>query len=151
MSQEEVTAKREKRYQIRRAHYIRNREKELFEAAARYKAEPDKQKKYKREWYERNRLAMIPAAKARREKTREFINVHKSGPCTDCGNCFPSCAMDFDHVRGVKYRDIGKMLNHTNTALVFAEIEKCEVVCANCHRVRTFNRQQEKKKERDAA
>jgi hypothetical protein len=55
----------------------------------------------------------------------------------DCGGRFPACAMDFDH------RDpttkVAKVMNHRNrVAPVLREIAKCDLVCANCHRIRTF-------------
>jgi hypothetical protein len=61
----------------------------------------------------------------------------KSEPCTDCGGCFPPVCMHFDHrdyrekVRVVSAwcaaGDIPKMLQ---------EIERCDLVCANCHAIR---------------
>ena len=57
----------------------------------------------------------------------------------DCGVQYPPCAMDFDHVRGVKIASISHMRNKNfPVEKIEAEIEKCDVVCANCHRVRTW-------------
>lgn len=44
--------------------------------------------------------------------------------------------MDFDHVRGEKAFSIAVRYVHSLDKL-FAEIEKCDIVCANCHRIRT--------------
>jgi hypothetical protein len=44
--------------------------------------------------------------------------------------------LEFDHLRD-KCFNIGEALPYRNWASVLAEIEKCEVVCANCHRRRT--------------
>ena len=68
-----------------------------------------------------------------------IIRDAKNRPCMDCGKQFPPCAMDFDHVRGSKKRAVCQM-SHFNPVLILAEIEKCEVVCANCHRIRTSER-----------
>lgn len=59
-------------------------------------------------------------------------------PCTDCGIKYPTCVMQFDHIRGVKLLNIGSATARirTTTALL-EEIGKCEVVCANCHALRT--------------
>lgn len=57
-------------------------------------------------------------------------------PCVDCGRCFPAAAMDFDHVRGSKYLSIAKMYT-SSWERVLVEVAKCELVCANCHRIRT--------------
>lgn len=60
-----------------------------------------------------------------------------------CGYQVHSAALDFDHLPGtIKVRDI----KHGNTLgweALQVEIAKCEVVCANCHRIRTFLRNRE--------
>jgi hypothetical protein len=51
--------------------------------------------------------------------------------------------MDFDHISGEKIGIISAMVNephHYSWDALLAEIAKCEIVCANCHRVRTHNR-----------
>jgi len=84
---------------------------------------------------ERNRLRTV--------KCRQFIQDIKKGPCSDCGNHYPPCAMDLDHVRGEKKDDLSGMCDsgYTLRALM-EEVNKCELVCANCHRVRTHKRRQ---------
>lgn len=61
----------------------------------------------------------------------------KSRPCKDCGGLFPPCVMDFDHVRGKKLFDVGNGRSRSEAAIA-EEIAKCEVICANCHRLRTW-------------
>jgi hypothetical protein len=68
---------------------------------------------------------------------REQVNTLKAKPCGDCHEIFPSCCMDFDHVRGRKIKGIGEMLSHTLSG-IRSEIDKCDLVCACCHRVRTW-------------
>lgn len=76
-----------------------------------------------------------------RRRFQRFIEEFKSRPCTDCGGIFDSCAMDFDHVRGEKLFNVSMMLQQgCGQERILAEIAKCELVCANCHRVRTKNR-----------
>lgn len=59
----------------------------------------------------------------------------------DCLKLYPFYCMDFDHVRGKKKFDIGKaVLLQVTMKELLAEIAKCEIVCANCHRVRTYGR-----------
>ena len=58
----------------------------------------------------------------------------------DCGGRYPGCAMDLDHVRGDKKFSVSEAVQHAYALTMEAlreEIAKCEVVCANCHRVRT--------------
>jgi len=65
----------------------------------------------------------------------------KNQPCTDCGQTFPRVCMDFDHVRGEKLGNVGTMVSHGwSRQKIMDEIAKCELVCANCHRIRTSDR-----------
>ncbi|MEN3273201.1 MAG: bifunctional UDP-N-acetylglucosamine pyrophosphorylase / glucosamine-phosphate N-acetyltransferase [Actinomycetota bacterium] len=58
-------------------------------------------------------------------------------PCVDCGESDP-IVLQFDHVRGVKYKAIADMVRAVSSwAAIAREIEKCEVRCANCHWRRT--------------
>jgi len=58
-------------------------------------------------------------------------------PCKDCGCLFPPEAVDFDHVLGSKVKNVSAMRLNSQWDAVLEEISKCEIVCANCHRVRT--------------
>jgi hypothetical protein len=73
----------------------------------------------------------------RTEQNGLLIQGAKSVPCMDCGASYPPYVMDFDHVRGKKLFDIGRMRSQT-AAKIMSEIAKCDVVCANCHRIRTY-------------
>lgn len=73
-----------------------------------------------------------------RERIKTFITHAKSVPCPDCRGIFLVICMDFDHVRGVKEFNIS--LGGMSFSRVKKEIEKCDVVCANCHRIRTEKR-----------
>ena len=79
--------------------------------------------------------------KASRRARRLLLRQLKSGPCVECGGTFHTAAMDFDHVRGEKLFEIGSPVGlGVSRARLDDEIAKCDLVCANCHRVRTFNR-----------
>ena len=99
---------------------------------------------YQRQWYERNRERHIENVNAiRRELRRKHAAIvarEKSRPCVDCGVTYPPYVMDFDHVRGEKLKEIGVMRGTVSTRVLLAEIAKCEVVCSNCHRIRTHRR-----------
>jgi hypothetical protein len=71
------------------------------------------------------------------ERGKEIINKAKDVPCKDCGKKYPFYVMDFDHVRGKKSFGIGSNVR-CRVGILLKEIEKCEVVCANCHRIRTY-------------
>ena len=61
--------------------------------------------------------------------------------CADCGYSAHPEALDFDHVADNKVMGVSRMVSsHMRLEDILAEAEKCEVVCANCHRVRTAER-----------
>jgi hypothetical protein len=102
-------------------------------------------REYMRKWYVQNKQLQISRVRAdtvrRRNKLAEFVNEFKRRPCADCGGEFPPYLMDFDHVSGDKLDDIcGMRMRTVSREAITAEIEKCEVVCATCHRARTHVR-----------
>lgn len=76
----------------------------------------------------------------RQLKIQMFINA-KDTACSDCGNSFPSCVMDFHHLDpSQKTFSIGQCIARKDISLVQMkeEIKKCIVICSNCHRIRHF-------------
>ncbi len=71
-------------------------------------------------------------------RTKYLIEYFVTHPCVDCGETDP-VVLEFDHLRD-KLFDIGQKLAVRSWTSVLAEIEKCEVVCVNCHRRRTARR-----------
>jgi hypothetical protein len=69
---------------------------------------------------------------------RAYIDAAKAGPCTDCGLTFDSVCMSFDHL-GDKYLGVSQMLCFS-VERIQEEIDKCELVCHNCHAIRTRDR-----------
>jgi hypothetical protein len=78
------------------------------------------------------------------KKRQDFINNIKHIPCLDCKNIYPPECMDFDHCRGNKNFNIGENILKNIDELLL-EIEKCDIICANCHRIRTKKRINESK------
>ena len=66
-------------------------------------------------------------------------------PCADCKLNFPYYVMDFDHVRGIKHKNVSELIPTLSKKKIDDEIKKCEVVCSNCHRIRTHIRRMHKK------
>lgn len=96
-------------------------------------------------YYQHNKRRYKDNKQALRGRLQEEVNeIKRLTPCADCGRHFPPCAMDFDHLEGAtKVDTISNLVLHKQSRpLVLAEIEKCELVCACCHRVRTHNRRQ---------
>lgn len=70
---------------------------------------------------------------------KQKIDDLKDQPCHDCGNRYPPECMDFDHVRGDKLFGVSTRRNDS-WKRILAEMAKCDLVCANCHRIRTRDR-----------
>ena len=94
----------------RRAHYYKNKE----------------------QYYERNRVA--------RKKMREYlIALKEREPCEDCGINYPYFVMDLHHLEAdEKEGNINEILANGTWTKFLAEIDKCAILCANCHRIRTW-------------
>jgi DNA-directed RNA polymerase subunit M/transcription elongation factor TFIIS len=110
----------------------------------------DCQKIYWSEWYSNpsNRRKHISQSrehsKTREQKLKEMVREAKNKPCADCRLIHPYWRMQFDHLPGtVKMGTINEIWKHSEE-VVLAEIQKCEVVCANCHADRTYHRQMTK-------
>ena len=71
-----------------------------------------------------------------------MVNSLKDRPCEDCGGTFHPWQMDFDHREPeTKLGNVGDMLSDKcSMEAILAEIEKCDLVCACCHRHRTHLR-----------
>lgn len=73
-------------------------------------------------------------------RNSEWLKEQKDKPCLDCGLKFPPCCMDFDHRPGeIQSFKVGRGVQRKR-ADILKEIEKCDLVCANCHRIRTYTR-----------
>ncbi len=87
-------------------------------------------------------VAVAARAKAMRKQYRQRItNYLLLHPCIDCGEGDVRC-LDFDHVPGeIKAADVAALVTRlTAWKTIEAEIAKCDVRCANCHRRRTSER-----------
>jgi hypothetical protein len=106
----------------------------------------EQQRASSRKHYEANKETMKARARTYTVENRKRLRAHvealrEVAICPDCKGKFPACVMEFDHVRGEKSNDISTMVNRSvSMKTLQAEIDKCEIVCANCHRIRTRDR-----------
>lgn len=78
--------------------------------------------------------------KIRQLRARQHAQLAKNVPCQDCGKTYPYWVMDFDH-RSDKRFTINKYVKSgPSLSTLQLEIDKCDVVCSNCHRERTYAR-----------
>ena len=125
-----------KKYRAKRKQYDRS---------ARARKKPGvKPRLLSTEEVERKREYMRAYEKRRRVQRRAWLEKQKAVPCLDCGGIFPTYCMDFDHRDfGEKRFSIGERYANVSMSDLVAEIAKCDLVCSNCHRIRTHVRGQE--------
>lgn len=72
----------------------------------------------------------------------KWLDSLKNFSCMDCGNKFPPYVMDWDHrPEEVKVFTMGTIRNRVHSKeRILEEISKCDLVCSNCHRIRTYLR-----------
>jgi hypothetical protein len=102
------------------------------------------QNELKKIHYLNNKPDYIKRAKIKNEEIvrimQEIIRNAKKVPCKDCGNMFHECMMDFDHINDDKICNVADIRKYHSIKKLNDEIAKCEVVCSNCHRYRTYLR-----------
>lgn len=113
----------------------------------------EKHTDYNREWLRMNRETINPKRRIggslARPKQKEYARLQlalrnkiiqdaKNKPCMDCGKQYIPFAMHFDHRDpSTKFRSISQMGTYS-ILRIKTEIEKCDVVCATCHAIRTW-------------
>lgn len=105
----------------------------------------------RRKWRTENKDKINKQKKIHRlkfiKKVLKYIDSIKKGPCMDCNQSFPIKCMDFDHRPGeIKHKNITAYKSgNSSMKVIKREIAKCDLVCGNCHRLRTFSRYQKSK------
>lgn len=94
--------------------------------------------------YQRNKDYYRDKRRAQSKRIRKFLDEYKRGrACVDCGysnNEFPA-TLDFDHLPTSEKKKINLSQGVSwGIDKLLAEIAKCEIVCSNCHRIRTTKR-----------
>lgn len=111
--------------------------------------------KYMKEvWYPKNRKKHVGYVRRNKRRVAAYLEQYKrKHSCIDCnfsGKKYPY-VLDFDHTQGkpAKKFNIGSWSRAVlSIEAVMCEIEKCELVCANCHRIRTFSKMSKVKSHR---
>ena len=108
------------------------------------RSDPEARKAYTRWHYEQNKAAYKKRAVAGRAKAKAQVRgwllaYLLEHPCIDCGEADP-VVLEFDHREGErKLFNIGESIRRSyGLARVQAEVAKCDVRCANCHRRKTY-------------
>lgn len=98
-------------------------------------------KESRRKHYRNNKEAYLERTKAKKIRLQMMLREAKDKPCMDCDVKYPYYVMDLDHRPDeVKLVDPSKLPSLGSVRKLEQEIAKCDVVCSNCHRQRTFDR-----------
>jgi hypothetical protein len=82
----------------------------------------------------------IESQRARWRANAAMLNEIRDVPCADCRRRFPPCVMQFDHRDATtKVHEVTRILMRARS-VILAEVAKCDIVCTNCHRDRTYRR-----------
>lgn len=98
--------------------------------------DPSRQKQAQQEHYQKNKAKFLERQWVRRSiVTRTVLEAKFGKACTECGETHPAC-LDFHHVDpGQKVANVAAMRqNGWTREQVLSELEKCVLLCANCHR-----------------
>jgi hypothetical protein len=99
---------------------------------------------YCRKDYLNNKIEHNKARYSRKKikikEIKEIVRSIKCSPCSDCKVSHPHWRLEFDHARGVKKYDISNAARVNSRSVLRQELAKCDLVCANCHKDRTYLR-----------
>ena len=85
--------------------------------------------------YSDRAVYIIKAVSKRRKKLREMARIYKGGKCTICGYSRSLEALDFHHLdRSKKGFGISEHGLTKSWDKIKEELDKCVLICANCHR-----------------
>lgn len=109
-----------------------------------YKDIAKRRESHKR-YYQRNLEKYYQKNIRRKKMLLTFVNELKNKPCYDCSVSYPPYVMDFDHKEGeTKLNSVARLIRDGwSKERLLEEIAKCDLVCANCHRERTYQRLKE--------
>lgn len=121
-------------------------------------ANSHRSRQHEKKAYERRRYAKLRQRfqrnllrRASQQERRDYINQLKSHPCTDCNGSFPPMCMQYDHRDPTTKTVAVAHLVFISCSIedIDREIAKCDLVCANCHAIRTHRRKGGPRQQRD--
>lgn len=101
------------------------------------------QREYSKNHYYANKEKHLTRRKVNKQRERKIkldaIRTLKNQPCQDCNKTYPYYVMQFDHRDPLtKSFTISDSIDAQSLSRLKEEIQKCDVVCANCHAERTW-------------
>lgn len=103
-----------------------------------------KQKQAQAAWYQKNKEAIHQRRSYQKSVARQWVYEYKirNSICAECGIEYPPHVLDFDHVGDKSFGISRALQNGMALDRIKEEVKKCEIVCSNCHRERTYVRSQ---------
>ena len=119
-----------------------------YKDKSRYQSEAWKeyQRNYQRSWHQRNKAKRLARIYERKAATYEYIQaIKKQLYCADCGEQHPA-VLQFHHLNSKDkvFNIADAARNGISLDRIKKEIEKCVVLCANCHILRHYNMRNKK-------
>ena len=103
----------------------------------------ERAKAARRKHYQNNKEQYFARNEANKKLLQQIYWDAKNVPCADCNKSYPHYVMDMDHIADNKIANVSTLIGRGNIKKMLDEIAKCEVVCSNCHRARTYARRQD--------
>jgi hypothetical protein len=99
-------------------------------------------RKHSKAYYHKNKAAQLVRNATKKKGIKEYISMYKEyRGCMDCGQKYPSYVLDLDHRDPNEKKFTPSRLAKNNSwQQMMDELAKCDVVCANCHRIRTHDK-----------
>lgn len=95
----------------------------------------------RRKHYENNKHKIYKQVRNRKKELHEWVDsLKKDKPCKDCGRTDLPFLMDFDHLNNKKVAISAAWMRGLSKEKILEEINKCELVCCRCHRIRTHSK-----------
>ena len=74
-------------------------------------------------------------------QSRKLWELKEESGCIDCGEMYPHYMLEFDHLPGYEKIDSPiRLASRYGMEKALEEVKKCDIVCANCHKIRTWQR-----------
>lgn len=90
-------------------------------------------------YYRKNREKFIERNRKRKKLFKDYYQEAKNHPCVDCGIQYHPIIMEFDHRDPTtKLFNVSQPQSVSSLKKLKDELAKCDVVCANCHKLRTW-------------
>lgn len=94
-----------------------------------------------KKWYADNRSRRQKIANRNNQRKKRKLVESFGDKCYDCSNTYPDCVYDFHHLDPTK-KDVNPSKAMTwSKERMMKELEKCVMLCANCHRLRHYGLQ----------